>query len=42
MMPFNRTAPLRPWMTHDASRIGVQAMIRKSVQLTMMFATKRH
>ena len=38
MKPFNRTAPLRPRMTHDASRIGVQGMIRKSVLLTMTFA----
>jgi hypothetical protein len=38
MKPFNRTAPLRPWMTPGASRIGVQTMIRKSVLLTMMFA----
>ena len=38
MKPFNRTAPLRPRMTHDVSGIGVQAMIRKSALLTITFA----
>jgi hypothetical protein len=39
MKPFNRTAPLRPRMTHDVSGMGVQTMIRKSVLLTITFAT---
>jgi len=38
MKPINRPAPLRPRMTHDASGIGIQAMIRNSVLLTITFA----
>ena len=38
MEPMNRTAPLRPRMTHDASGIGLQAIVRKSVLLTITFA----
>ena len=38
MKPLKRTALLRPRLTNDASGIGVQAMIHKSVLLTITFA----
>jgi hypothetical protein len=38
LKPLKRTAPLRPRLTYDASGIGVQAMIHKSVLLTITFA----
>ena len=38
MKPLNRTAPLRPRMTHGVSGIGVQAIICKSALLTITFA----
>ncbi len=38
MEPMNRTAPLRPRMPHDASGIGLQAIVRNSVLLTITLA----
>lgn len=38
MKPSNHTAPLRPRMTQDASGIGIPAMTRNSVLLTITFA----